>query len=50
MANPALNIMRYPDVESLAAPVDYVDEEMSISYVTAAIEVMRWLEHQLISE
>lgn len=45
--NPASDITRYPDQENLVAPVEFIDEEIASVVVTAAIEVMVWLEDQL---
>jgi HEPN domain-containing protein len=47
--NPASDITRYPDQENLVAPVEFIDVEIASIVVTAAIEVMVWLEDQLAS-
>lgn len=45
--DPAFELARYPDVDTLIAPVDMVTESIAVRVLQAAEEIMTWLEAQL---
>ena len=47
--DPAFGLARYPDIDTLVAPVDAVTEPIAVRLLQAAEEIMTWLEMQLAS-
>jgi HEPN domain-containing protein len=47
--DPAFELARYPDIDTLVAPVDAVTESIAVRVLEAAEEIMTWLEAQLLS-
>jgi len=47
--DPAFELARCPDIDTLIAPVDAVTESMAVRLLQAVEEIMTWLEAQLSS-